>query len=74
MQAERLILETDENGNLISPPKLTPNSRLEAIFLLLDHRPADRKRQPSAVIAGKGKTLGDIVAPIVPESDWEALK
>jgi len=31
-------------------------------------------RAPSARIAGKGKILGDIVAPVAPESDWDALK
>ncbi len=74
MQAERVILETDDNGNLVSPPKLPPNSRLEAIFLVLGQQTIARKRQPSSAIAGKGKTLGDIVSPIVPESDWDVLK
>ncbi|MDP2783449.1 MAG: hypothetical protein Q8O38_02460 [Sulfurimicrobium sp.] len=31
-------------------------------------------RVPSARIAGKGRILGDIVAPVVPEGDWDALK
>ena len=31
-------------------------------------------RAPSARIAGKGRILGDIVAPVVPEGDWDALK
>ena len=31
-------------------------------------------RVPPASIAGKGKTLGDIVSPIVSEEDWECLK
>ena len=26
------------------------------------------------IVAGKGKTLGDIVSPIVNEEDWECLK
>lgn len=33
-----------------------------------------KRRSPPASIAGKGKTLGDIVSPIVPEEDWECLK
>jgi hypothetical protein len=33
-----------------------------------------KRRSPPASIAGKGKTLGDIVSPIVDEGDWECLK
>jgi len=33
-----------------------------------------KRRHPPASIAGKGKTLGDIVSPIVDEEDWECLK
>ena len=33
-----------------------------------------KRRFPPDSIAGKGKTLGDIVSPIVPEEDWECLK
>ena len=32
------------------------------------------RRVPSARIAGKGTILGDIVEPVVPEGDWDALK
>lgn len=28
------------------------------------------RRRPSPMIAGKGRTLGDIVGPIVDPSDW----
>ncbi|OUC14081.1 MAG: hypothetical protein B0A82_13755 [Alkalinema sp. CACIAM 70d] len=33
-----------------------------------------RRRFPPSSIEGKGKTLGDIVSPIVDEEDWECLK
>ena len=33
-----------------------------------------KRRFPPASIAGKGKTLGDIVSPVVDEQDWECLK
>lgn len=35
-------------------------------------RPAARR--PSTLIAGKGKILGDILSPVVPEEDWDALR
>ncbi|MGZ8217687.1 hypothetical protein [Methylomagnum sp.] len=31
-------------------------------------------RRPHPAIAGKGKTQGDLVSPIVDEEDWECLK
>jgi hypothetical protein len=33
-----------------------------------------KRRTTSTLIAGKGRTLGDIVSPIVDEQDWECLK
>jgi hypothetical protein len=33
-----------------------------------------QNRVPASSIAGKGKTLGDLVSPIVLEQDWECLK
>lgn len=33
-----------------------------------------KRRTPSAMIAGKGETLEDLVSPIVDEQDWECLK
>jgi hypothetical protein len=36
--------------------------------------PPIKRRFPSKAIAGKGRTLGDIVSPIVDEEDWECLK
>jgi hypothetical protein len=32
------------------------------------------KRQPPLSIAGKGKTLGDIISPTVTQENWECLK
>lgn len=76
MHAEKMLLETDSQGQLRTLPTLPPNRRVEAIFLVLDEpiSPPPAKRRPAPSIAGKGKTLGDLIAPIVPEEDWECLK
>ena len=39
-----------------------------------ERTPSSKRRTTSALIAGKGKTVGDIVSPIVDERDWECLK
>jgi hypothetical protein len=36
--------------------------------------PQVKRRSPPVSIAGKGKTSGDIVSPVVEEEDWECLK
>jgi hypothetical protein len=38
------------------------------------NNPSGKRRKTSSLIAGKGRTLGDIVSPIVDEQDWECLK
>jgi len=74
MFAERMIIETDPKGKPTCLPELPPNSKMEAIFLLLEEPSTATIRQPSLVIAGKGKILGDIVSPIIPETDWDVLR
>jgi len=88
MLAERVTIQTDAEGNLTGLPKLPPNSQFEVIFLFLDQALNTGLQQPfttssdsqaggwkvSPKIAGKGKILGDIISPIIPESDWEALR
>jgi hypothetical protein len=44
------------------------------VTVLEEITPPAKRRSPPASIAGKGKTLGDIVNPIVDEEDWECLK
>ena len=44
------------------------------VTVLEDIPPTVKRRVPSASIAGKGRTLGDIVSPIVDAEDWECLK
>ena len=74
MQAKKLILETDENGHLTQQPQLPANVKVEAIFLVMEEIPRQKKRQPPPEIAGKGKILGDIVSPVVSSEEWDALR
>lgn len=66
--AERMIVETDIAGNIKQLPKLPANSRIEAIFLVMDEQPQPL-RQPHPDIASKTRILGDIFSS-VPETDW----
>lgn len=75
MYAERLMLETDVTGELMSMPKLPPNKQLEAIFLVVSERVkvGNIRRTPHADIAGKTKIIGDIFDS-VPDSSWDLPK
>ncbi|MBT8419790.1 MAG: hypothetical protein KJO08_02910 [Gammaproteobacteria bacterium] len=46
--------------------------------ILLENGPppatGKKRRRPHPGIAGKGKTLGDLVVPVVDGTDWECLK
>lgn len=75
MQAQKIFLETDQYGRLLQQPYLPPNTRIEAIFLFPEDKRDNRKRRkPSRKIMGKGKIVGDIVSPVSPIEDWEALQ
>ncbi len=74
MHAGKVILETNQQGQIINLPKLPPNAQVEAIFLLLNQNVKKQKRVPSSKIAGKGKITGDIISPVVEAYDWGALK
>jgi len=64
-----------ENGQLTwlsEQPQV--NSARVIITILQENLPSKKHRTPPASIAGKGKTLGDIVSPIVNEEECECLK
>lgn len=44
------------------------------IVTILEDTTPIKRRTPPASIAGKGRTLGDLVSPIIEEQDWECLK
>lgn len=71
MQAERLVLETDQFGNLKTPLELPANKKIEAVFLFLtDADKPIKRRVPHPDIAGKVNIKGDIMSA-VPASEWD---
>jgi hypothetical protein len=67
---------TYENGQVkwVDEGPAVESARL--IVTVLEETPVAEMKRRSAPpsIAGKGKTLGDLVSPIVDEEDWECLK
>ncbi len=54
-----------------------PNIEIEnarIIVTIIEEFKPGTKRKPPVSIAGKAKTLGDIVSPMTDEGDWECLK
>jgi hypothetical protein len=67
---------TYENGQVkwVNEEPAVESARLIVTVLEEAPRPVMKRRSPPPSIAGKGKTLGDLVSPIVDEEDWECLK
>jgi hypothetical protein len=76
MQVERQFIEVKQRQVVIELPESFVNHRVEVIALTVDEdEPAlSKRRRPHPEIAGKGRTLGDLVSPIVDDADWECLK
>jgi len=75
MHKERLILDTDNKGNLKGLPKFPPNKKVEAIFLIIDkpdHKTGAR-RFPHKDIAGKIRIMGNIFDTVC-ENEWNLPK
>lgn len=72
MQYEALY----ENGQIKwlteQPPVKSALIKVSVIEEILPQ--PQKRRQPAPSIAGKGKTLGDLVSPVVEDCDWECLK
>ncbi|MBE9055342.1 DUF2281 domain-containing protein [Sphaerospermopsis sp. LEGE 08334] len=66
MTIEQAVLE-----NFRELPADKQQEVLDFIQFLKHQLPAQKRRTPPASIAGKGKTLGDIVSPIVNQEEWE---
>jgi len=66
-----------ENGQVKWFAEAPAVQSARVIVTILEETPAStpvKRRSPEAAIVGKGKTLGNIVSPIVDEKDWECLK
>lgn len=64
-----------ENGQvkwLTDEPQVS--SARVIVTILEDTALPIRRRTPPASIAGKGRTVGDLVSPVIEEQDWECLK
>ncbi|NCJ05444.1 hypothetical protein GS597_02730 [Synechococcales cyanobacterium C] len=64
---------------LTAASELSYEERLQVAIRLLEsltqaNPQPTRRRFPVPALAGKAKTLGDIVSPMVDEGDWECLK
>ena len=72
MPFQREIIQVTDTRVVLNLPAAFLNRRVEVIAVTMDENPspAGRSRQPSALIAGKGRTLGDLVGPIVAPGDW----
>ncbi|BAZ28131.1 hypothetical protein NIES4074_05620 [Cylindrospermum sp. NIES-4074] len=63
-----------ENGKITWVSEQPQVSAARVIITVLEETfPSKKRRTPPASIAGKGKTLGDIISPIVNEEEWECL-
>ena len=76
MQVERQFVEVKQRQIVIELPESFINHRIEVIALTVDEDEPDlsKHRRPHPKIAGKGRTLGDLVNPVVDDTDWECLK
>jgi hypothetical protein len=69
MQAHRVLLETDEKGQLGAVPPLPPHAKVEAIFLVLDPERAAGARTPPPELSAL-RITGDVVVPAIDVQDW----
>jgi hypothetical protein len=72
MQYEALY----ENGQIKWLTEKPSFNSARITITILEEMPkqSQKRRKPSPLIAGKGKTLGDLVNLVVNEQDWECLK
>ena len=78
MEAIRHITQLDDDILSLKLPESFKAQQVEVIVMLADEQviPDKQKasrRRPSSRLKGT-RIVGDIMSPVVPESDWDALK
>jgi hypothetical protein len=73
LKSYEVTIEGDQIKWLGEKPKL---ETIRGIIVIAEESTSDSmpKRTTPAHLRGKGRTVGDIVSPIVDEEDWECLK
>ena len=78
MEALRLIAETTNHQITIDLPPGMDAKRVEIIVLPADSElrstPVGGRRKASTLLRGTAVLLDDLIAPPIPEEDWNALK
>jgi len=79
MQALRFVTESVNHQVVIQVPPELDHQKLEVIVLPVgENMPAQgaapTRRKPSPLLAGSVVMADDLIAPAVPEQDWNALK
>lgn len=72
LKSYEAIFENGQIKSLTDQPKVS--SARVIVTILEDITPPTKRRTPPASIAGKGRTLGDLVSSMIEEQDWECLK
>lgn len=78
MEALRLITEPVNHQLVIDLPQSLDGKRLEVIVFLANEQNAQpeplMRRKPSPRLAGTVILHDDLIAPVCPEEDWDALR
>ena len=72
MQVQRKIINVYDTQVLLELPQSFVNHRVEVIAMTMDEEPVavPTIRMPHPDLVGKGRTLGDLISPIVDPEDW----
>lgn len=76
MYIERQFVEVKQRQIVIELPEAFVDHWVEVIALTVDEEKLNRpqRRRPHAAIAGKGRTVSDLISPVVDDADWVCLQ